>query len=317
MKEITMGRTGIKVSELCFGLLPIGPLQKNVDVETAGEILCHALKNGVTFVDTAQMYKTYPIVRYAIEKTGIVPVISTKSTAATYEDMEAAIKEAQEAMGIEKIDIFFMHAARMGADLFEIRKGALECLMDYRSRGVIKAIGVSAHGVDLVNASAVHPEIDVVFPIINKRGMGILKGSREEMERAIENCFQNGKGVLFMKVLAGGAMIASFGEAMEYARGLSASRAPIALGMVAQDELEMNLRYFNGTSSSDEINNIKNPGKAFFVSYNLCKSCGKCISKCHSEAIYMGEKHAVINPDKCLTCGYCIGECPEFAIRMV
>ena len=33
MKKYSLGKTGIRVTEMCFGALPIGPLQKNISVE--------------------------------------------------------------------------------------------------------------------------------------------------------------------------------------------------------------------------------------------------------------------------------------------
>lgn len=59
MKKIVLGRSGIEVTELCFGTLPLGPLQKNESVEEAADIIAYALKSGINFIDTAQIYKTY------------------------------------------------------------------------------------------------------------------------------------------------------------------------------------------------------------------------------------------------------------------
>ena len=65
MKKNTLGSTGLKVSELCVGTLPMGPLQSNVPLDTGADILLAAMEGGVNFFDTAQMYKSYPYLKKA------------------------------------------------------------------------------------------------------------------------------------------------------------------------------------------------------------------------------------------------------------
>ena len=315
MRKIIMGRTGIEVTELCFGTIPMGPLQKNIPLEDASDILAHSLKSGINFVDTAQIYKTYDHVRMAMEKSGITPVISTKSAAASYEDMRTAVEQALEGMGVKKLDIFLLHAARASNTVFEERAGALKCLLDYREKGVITAVGISVHAVEATGLAAEHPEIDIVFPLLNIRGMGILGGSKEDMEKAILKCHENGKGVLLMKILAGGSLINNYKPAMDYVAAFSAGRFPQAVGIVSKAEADMNIKYFRGEDISAELADLTTESKNFVVIKFLCVKCGACVDHCHSGAITIGDT-CHIDESKCLKCGYCVGACPRFAIRM-
>ncbi|MCL2618721.1 MAG: aldo/keto reductase [Defluviitaleaceae bacterium] len=316
MRKIKIGRTGIEVTELCFGTLPMGPLQKDMPAEEASDVLAHALKSGINFVDTAQVYKTHTYVRKAMEKSGVTPVISTKSPALSYEDMRAAVEQALEEIGVRKLDIFFLHAARADLGVFEQRAGALKCLLEYREKGIITAVGISLHSVDVVNLAAEHPEIDIVFPLINSRGMGVLNGSREDMEQAINKCHDNGKGVFLMKVLAGGTLINGYRQSMDYITSFSAGRFPYAVGMVNKREVDMNLKYFRGEDISSELADTKIENKNFFVFKAICTRCGTCVEECHSDAITITDA-CEIDESKCLKCGYCVGACPAFAIRMI
>ena len=97
MKKNRLGKTDLYVTELCFGALPFGPLQKNVPVDECTNLLIEALKAGINFIDTAQMYLTYEPIRRAMEATGIRPVIASKSVAGGYEDMQKAVEEAHAA----------------------------------------------------------------------------------------------------------------------------------------------------------------------------------------------------------------------------
>jgi aryl-alcohol dehydrogenase-like predicted oxidoreductase/NAD-dependent dihydropyrimidine dehydrogenase PreA subunit len=316
LKKRILGRSGIEVTELCFGALPMGPLQKNLDIEESAEVIAYALESGINFIDTAQAYKTYAPIKLALEKTKIRPVVASKSTAATYEEMEKAIIEALGSMGIDYIDIFHIHAAKLNAEAFEIRKGALECLVDYKRKGIIKAIGVATHNVKLVEAAAMKQEIDIVFPLINKGGRGILEGSLEDMQNAISLCNQNGKGIYLMKALAGGTLLRDYKSCMEFARGLDFSQS-IAVGMVSKEEVLYNIRFFNDKKDLGDII-IDKDKKIIKVMQVICVSCGKCIEACHSDAInFDSTGKAFIDQSKCIQCGYCTTSCPILSIRIM
>ena len=313
-----MKRTGVKVTELCFGALPMGPNQKNLPPAKSAEVLSEALRLGVNFIDTAQIYQTYEPIRLAMEKTGIRPVIAAKSTASSYEGMEAAIAEACEKTGAGLIDIFLLHAARPSDDIFETRSGAFRCLLDSKAKGVIRAAGVSTHDVQTVARAALNPDVDVVFPILNKTGMGILGGTREDMERAIGECLKQKKDLYLMKALAGGNLIDDYAGAFGYMRAFSKGNMPIAVGMTTVDEARMNVMYFNGEDIGGQLRRLSKQNKRYLIVPSLCKSCGGCIEACHSEAIALDKDNTPsIDGSRCLRCGYCVAACREFAIRII
>lgn len=313
MKRHILGKTGIEVSEVCFGALPMGPLQKNLTLEAGARLIGDALQAGINFIDTAQMYQTYAPIREAVQRTGIRPVIASKSTAATYDGMKSAVDQALNELELDYIDIFHLHAARSGPEVFEERGEALQCLMDLKTRGVIKAVGIATHHVTVVEASIQHNEIDVVFPIFNKAGKGILGGTVPEMAAAIQNAYQSGKGVYLMKTLAGGMLIEDFQACLNFARTEVPSHA-IAIGMVHPGELAYNLQYFAGVEKLPPLRSLQ---KRVFVLRGMCLGCEQCLAACHSGAIVLQEGKALVDQDKCIRCGYCTASCQQFAIRVV
>lgn len=315
MKYNILGRTGIKVSELCFGILPMGPLQADMPVEDGGRLLLSAMEQGITFFDSAQMYGSYAHLRYALDRFSGEVVITGKSVADSYEKMAQAIEEGLRALGRDYFDVFLLHAARVGEDILQQRAGAWQCLQDYKQKGYLRSIGVSTHNVATVEMLAENEEADVVFCLYNKNGLGILSGGPAEMLAAAQHAHRNGKGVYSMKLLGGGNLLSDIIEAVAFGRRESCFDAH-AIGMVKPQELEMNLRFFNDQPvSAEEVAGIKN-NKRWQLMYALCKGCGKCAANCHSQALEMVDQHPQVILDRCVLCGYCAADCPEFAIRV-
>ena len=65
--KVQLGQTGILVSPVGCGVLPMGPGQLALPVEEGAKLICYALSKGINFIDTAQYYKTYPYIRRALE----------------------------------------------------------------------------------------------------------------------------------------------------------------------------------------------------------------------------------------------------------
>ena len=316
MKKYSLGKTGIKVTELCFGALPIGPLQANISVEEGAELIRAALERGINFIDTAEAYKTYPHIKKALEGYNKEVIIATKSSAETYKKMEQSIKNALESLGQTCLDIFLLHAARVTPSVFEERAGALQCLKDYKSKGVIRAIGISTHVMGVVKRAAEIKEIDIIFPIINKLGMGIIDGSVDDMVKAISEADKAGKGLYAMKALAGGHLIDQLEESFNFVRNIQGISS-IAVGMVNQEELELNLKIFNDEDVSQELLTHKiKPGTRLFI-LSFCKGCGTCVNTCPNNALSLENGKAVVDHKLCILCGYCNPACPEFAIRLI
>ena len=316
MKKYSLGKTGIKVTELCFGALPIGPLQANISVEKGAKLIRTALERGINFIDTAEGYKTYPHIRKALEGYNEEVIIATKSNAETYEKMEQSIKDALVSLDRNYIDIFLLHAARVTPSVFEERAGAFQCLNDYKAKGTIRAVGISTHAVGIVKRAAEVKEIDIIFPIINKLGMGIVGGNVEDMIKAISEAHKAGKGLYAMKVLAGGHLINQLEEAFHFVRNIKGISS-LAVGMVSSEELELNLKIFNDKEIPQGLFTQKiKPSKRLFIS-TFCKGCGTCVKTCPNNALSLENGKAVVDHKLCLLCGYCSPVCPEFAIRII
>ena len=316
MEKRLLGSTGIAVSRAGFGVLPMGPSQLALPVEEGAAILRYALERGLNFIDTAQYYRTYPYIRKALEG-GAFPdaVLCSKSLCGDYNGMTEAIREAREEMG-RPADIFLMHEVRSGQ--LEERQGAWQALVDAKAQGLVRAIGLSTHHVDVCAAAADMAELDVVFPLINCAGLGIRKGSefasREEMLAAIEACHSAGKGVFSMKAFGGGSLTARYQEALDYVFSQPAIDS-VMIGFGKKSDVDDLLRWMDGTMPPDYNPDISK--KRVHINHEDCEGCGSCKAACPAGAIYWGENGlAEVDQAKCLTCGYCSPVCPVRAVIM-
>ena len=109
MEYVKLGNTGIQVSKLCFGALVIGPLQVNLPVDRGANIIKRGLELGINFIDTAELYGTYPHIKAAIKKSGKKPVVATKCYAYTKEGAAQSLEKARKELDMDVIDMFLLH----------------------------------------------------------------------------------------------------------------------------------------------------------------------------------------------------------------
>ncbi len=318
MEMRVLGKSGLRVSELVFGTLPMGPLQAKLPHADGVRLLQEALDRGINLLDTAQTYQTYEMVRDAIKGRANDVLIASKAMMPAYADMEESVIRAMREIGRDYLDIFFLHAARdVERSTLEKWSGALRCLNDYKKKGYIRAVGLATHSVLVADEAAGHDDIDILFPLINKGGMGILGGTRDEMAAAIKKNADAGKGIYAMKALAGGSYIRDILESLEYVRKLPGVSAT-AVGMVKQSELEFNLRVFNNEQIDPEELSGLDKEKKLIVLRHSCKGCGSCVEHCPSGALSLSEADGKLDIDhsRCVLCAYCTPHCPMFVLRM-
>jgi aryl-alcohol dehydrogenase-like predicted oxidoreductase len=327
-----LGKSKISVSKLCFGALTIGPLQAGLSILQGAEVLRHALNMGVNFVDTAEIYGTYPYIRQALKGFSGTVVIASKSYAYTAKGMRESLEKARFEMDRDVIDIFLLHEQE-NALTIQGHGPALEYLLEAKSRGLVKAIGISTHTVAAVKASLEKPEIEIIHPLINLRGIGILDGNREDMLTVISKAHQQGKGIYGMKPIAGGNLISQAREALSYAFSLPVLHS-VAVGMKSRLEVEFNVALAERREPDlDTCLTLGKEDRRLHIE-EWCQGCGQCIEACPQGALTVVDscphnsqdtsqeswelkKMVRVETEKCILCGYCGARCPDFCIKIV
>ncbi|MDR3296003.1 MAG: aldo/keto reductase [Clostridiales Family XIII bacterium] len=315
MKTHALGKSGIQVTPVGFGVLTVGRTQMNLPLGDGAALVRYALERGINFLDTAQYYQTYPYIREALKGGKFEPVISSKCLDGSYGAMRGAVEEARRELGRDVIDIFLLHEVRHGPD-WENRRGAFEYLRAAKAKGLVRAIGLSTHHVDVAERAAADPEIDVLFPLINYQSLGIRKGAnsgnKEEMAAAIQKAAEAGIGVFAMKVFGGGNLVGAYLEAMDYVRDLPGVVSTM-VGAGYRHEVDRLVEYAEGTIDRNYLPDIS--GKKIRIDQGDCEACGACVKRCPNHAIFFNSSgRAEVDPSICLTCGYCAPVCPTRGI---
>jgi predicted aldo/keto reductase-like oxidoreductase len=314
METVTLGKTNLRVSRLCFGSLVIGPLQLNMSDQEGADVICRAFEQGVNFIDTAELYGTYPHIREAIRRTKKEPVIATKSYAYSTQGARESLEKARKQLDVDVIDIFLMHEQESRLTL-RGHQEALEFYIEAKVKGLIKAVGVSTHRIEVVEACAHMDHIDVIHPLVNQTGIGIGDGTIEEMLLAVKNAYDQGKGIYSMKALGGGNLLKTFNESMNFVLGLPYIHS-VAVGMQSKEEVDMNCRIFHDNKVPKDITmGVQGSVKRLHIDY-WCELCGCCVDKCGQNALKIKDGKLIVHHERCVLCGYCASVCPQFAIKV-
>ncbi len=308
---------GRNVTRLGLGALPMGPLQRGLSPREGARVIRAAVEGGITFLDTATVYGTYEHIALGLEGFSGEVTISTKTHA---RDDGALAREhielARRSLQRDVIDIMLCHCARMAYSR-EVWGPSLDALLEAKSAGRIRMVGVSCHSIEGVRVAGAMPEIDVIHPLVNLTGLGITDGARDEMLAAIGDAHQAGKLIYGMKALAGGNLVARREEALGFVFSQECIDL-LALGMVTPAEVEWNLRWARQEPIAEDLAQATAlHSKKLSILQFVCNGCGSCVEHCENDALSLVEGKSTVDPDRCILCGYCAPHCPLFAIRIV
>lgn len=214
MKYRYLGSTGLKVSEIAFGTIPILsgdcpvlPDYYSPDEETAIGIMEHAFKLGCNLFDTA-IVPEYGDAEIKLGKFAAYIgrdkiIISDKARFFYGDDMYKAVNESCENLGTYA-DIYFVHQVdEENEDITFGKYGAVEALNEIKAEGKIKFTGIASHYYDILLRGAKDKRVDV------------LQGSGNVLERGMldrieaEPLFKQ-KGLIINKVYAAGILPSYF-----------------------------------------------------------------------------------------------------------
>ena len=264
MEYRELGRTGLKISRLGFGGIPI----QRIDAEGAKRLMHRLVDAGINYIDTARGYTvSEEYLGYALEGIRGRFILATKSMARDKAGMAKDIDISLKNLRTDHIELYQCHNPSL-AQLEQITApgGALEALLEAKAAGKIGHIGLTAHSTEVFKKALELPWVEtIMFPY------NIVE---TQAERLIAKCAQQGIGFIDMKPLAGGA-IEDASLALRFVCANDSVTVTIP-GMAEPEELAQNLAAANDASplSSEEMARIQEIRGT--LGSNFCRRCNYC-----------------------------------------
>ena len=264
MEYRILGKTGLQISRLGFGGIPI----QKIDAEGTKKLIGELVREGVNYIDTARGYTvSEEYLGYALEGVRDKFVLATKSMARTKDAMAKDIDISLNNLRTNYIDLYQVHNPN-AKDLEQVMApgGALEALFEAKAAGKIGHIGITLHSVELFAQAVELPWVEtIMFPY------NIVETQGEEL---IAKCAEKNIGFICMKPLAGGAI-----EDATLALRFIVSNPAVTVvipGMADLAEIAQNVSAASDTSplsaeEEEKIAKIKDD-----LGTNFCRRCNYC-----------------------------------------
>lgn len=245
MRYRTLGNTGIVVSEVGFGTIPILkgsvpvlPDYYNLDDEEAIAVMSHAFRLGCNLFDTA-IVPEYGDAEIKLGKfAGRIGrkhiIISDKARFYGGNEMYQAVRSSCENLNTYA-DLYFVHQVGPEQEEAVFQKGgALDALAEWKQQGAVRFVGVASHYYDILLRGAKDSRVDVL------QGSGNLL-ERGMLERIKEEPLFRQKGFLANKVYGAGLLPAHFpvGDLLGAVLSYPVSCALVGIGSTKQADASM------------------------------------------------------------------------------
>lgn len=317
MKYLALGSTGLTVSEVGFGCIPIIRLSK----DDAVTVLRHAYEHGVTFYDTANAY------RDSEEKIGLAfqgmrdkVVLASKTLQRSAEGATEHLENALRMLRTDHLDLYQLHQIAQEKDWDEVTgpQGALEALVRVREAGKVRHIGVTSHSLEMalrLVRTGLFATVQFPFNLIEEAAKDELIGAAR----------QAGMGFIVMKPFGGG-VIDNGVVAFKYLRQFSGI-VPIPGFESCRQVDEILSMYQEANTITDEdlmvMENYREElGKRFCRRCEYCQPCpqGVMITSAMGYPIVARRMSPAVAVEfcsrfmesvpLCTDCGACLKRCP-------
>lgn len=317
MEYTTLGKTGLKISRMGFGGIPI----QRISAEGTKGLMTQLMEAGINYIDTARGYTvSEEYLGYGLEGIRDHFVIATKSMARTKEAMVSDIETSLKNLRTDYIDLYQVHNPSMEQlDTVVGENGALEALLEAKTAGKIGHIGITAHSTEVFERALGYDWVEtIMFPynIVENQGEALIK-----------KCKEKNIGFIAMKPLAGGA-IENGTLALRYVCSNPAVTVVIP-GMAEPEELEENIRACSDGSPFTEEEKAQIEEIRHQLGTNFCRRCNYCapctvgigIPNVFLFAGYLERynladwakdryKSLAVKASACVKCGKCETRCP-------
>ena len=336
-----------QISVLGFGTSSIGQA-KDREIEAAAEL---ALENGINYFDLASADAApFPAFGRVLSKNrknvyfqvhfGADYRSGKYGWTTDLDDIKRSVDWQLKELKTDYIDFGFLHCLDEEEDLINaLRGGTLDYILDLKSKGVVRHIGLSSHTPSVVNRMLDEGILDMLMFSINpaydyQRKGDFAIGSVDERLNLYRRCESLGVGISVMKAFSGGQLLdaktSPFGRALsEYQCIQYVLDKPGVLtvlpGYRSCDDIKRILGFLDAPEESRDYSVLgtfaPSAAKGVCVYCNHCQPCPAGLdiglinkyydlSKAGDELAKSHYQSLEVKAGDCTSCGHCDVRCP-------
>jgi predicted aldo/keto reductase-like oxidoreductase len=318
IKTMKLGRTGLEVSRVGFGGIPIQRPSK----EEAIRVIQRALDLGINFIDTSVGYGTSESrIGEALEGQREEVILATKGGWRDKEIVRGSLTQSFRQLKTEYIDLWQFHnvsSLEAYHSLFR-SNGPMEAALEALSKGTILHLGISSHSLEVARAAVISDHFETIqFPF-----NFIYDDAAKEL---IPLAKEHEVGFIGMKPFAGG-MIPKANLALKYILQFESVLPDPGMETIEQVEEIVDFLEAPLDISADEYTEMEllrtELGTKFCRQCGYCQPCpnGVSISLIMIAPIMWNlwpresltsswYKDAIESGSQCVQCGECENKCP-------
>ncbi len=168
--QVTLGKTGLKLSRLGIGTgSKGGSIQRGLGQDGFNRLIRYAYDQGITYIDTAEAYKTHEMVGAAIKGLPREKLFIQSKMLGIPEKPLDVLDRYRRELNVDYIDSLLTHCA-VNKDWDEQRKRIMDAFEEAKDKGIIRAHGVSCHSIPASALAAQLDWVDVNLVRINPQG---------------------------------------------------------------------------------------------------------------------------------------------------
>jgi len=334
----TLGRTGLKVSMVSFGVMT---------TDNAG-VVAKAIRMGINHFDTANVYQSGNNERMlgeAIKKENARDklIVATKvalprdrsddrfTSDATKDAFIRQYEEGLKRLQMDYTDIVYVHNILSPEMVFH--EPVLAALTQLKKEGKVRFAGISTHQreEEVIREALKRDFYDVILTAYNFK-----KDNREAIRQAIAAAAQKGIGIVAMKTQVGGYDVSSLGispfqACLKWA--LNDPNVACAIPSITNfKQLDENFAVMKEFALSPR--DLKQLSRySAYLNGTYCQGCGQCVGSClrrldipeymRSYMYHTGYRHnrlargllreiaSYAPADPCSSCESCLAHCPN------
>jgi aryl-alcohol dehydrogenase-like predicted oxidoreductase len=213
---VPLGKSGLKFTRVCMGTGTHGS-QRSSNQTRKGrdpfqQLLRDAYDRGVRTFDLADLYGSHTYVPAALgglprDSYSLISKIWWSGGGipeAARPDADVVVARFLQELKTDHLDLLLLHCVTAADWPDQLRK-QMDILSRLKTQGKIRALGVSCHSIEALEAAAKEPWVDSVHTRINPYGMS-MDGTPDQVVPVLKKLHDAGKGVVGMKIIGEGRL---------------------------------------------------------------------------------------------------------------